>query len=346
MRLVIEPGTLATERWFPIFDVLLLRLEDRRHAFAAEDVGPLLESAWMIGKGKKDRELVKYAATARSHDRIADRNLVRIDRSAPRGGCAENDHTTSLHPQDCLGFLAQPFSVIVENEWFDGAFLLWMARALGREALISAYRANRLVFRHAGGKGWLEKSASVLTDGVWPAPNGRHARAMRLWACMVLDSDAKFPGDAPNAELVRRLLPWVAFVHELERRSIESYLPYSALARNDLSGISKERVDALFRLTPDQRRHYNMKTGFRLKDGYDPTKSAYLAAPGIHGDEKTLFGTIPDADWGGLAPGFGKKLSLIYTEDRHRPLPADTAAIDASDKVELGRLLDAIYERI
>lgn len=34
MKLVIEEKTLATERWFPIFDIFLLHIEERRHAFA------------------------------------------------------------------------------------------------------------------------------------------------------------------------------------------------------------------------------------------------------------------------------------------------------------------------
>lgn len=346
MRLVIEAGTLAIERWFPIFDILLLHLEDKRHVFAAEDVEQLRGSAWMRGKGRKDQDLITYAVTARSLDRLADRNVVRIDSSAPRGGRVEDDYTTSLHPQDCLTFLAQPFSVIVENEWFDGAFLLWMARALGRDTIIDAYRANRFVFRHAGGKGSLERSASVLSRGIWPAPKGRHIKNMRLWACAVLDNDSKYPGDKPNAALVTKLAPWVAFVHELARRTIESYIPYTALTRYERSAVLKDRVDALFRLSPDQRRHYNMKTGFRLKDDSYPTKAAYMAAPEITFQEKELFGTIPDADWQILAPGFGNKLSAIYTECKHRPLKADSTAIEASDRAEFSRLLDAIYERI
>jgi hypothetical protein len=194
MRIAIVANTLAVERWFPIFDLLLLHLEDRRHAFAADDIDQLLGSAWLQRKGRQDRELITHVATARSHDRLADKNVVRIDASAPAGGRVDDDFTTTLHPQDCLTFLAQPFSVIVENEWFDGAFILWMARALKRDNLINAYRANRFVFRHAGGKGSLERSASVLSRGVWPAPNGRHSRAMRLWACAVLDNDASTLG--------------------------------------------------------------------------------------------------------------------------------------------------------
>ena len=346
MKLVIEEKTLATERWFPIFDIFLLHLEERRHAFAVEDADRLLSSVWMRGKSRKDHELVSRSLTARSHDRLADKNIVRIDQTATLGGLVSDRYTTSLHPQNCLSFLAQPFSVLVENEWFDGGFLLWMARALGREALINAYRANRFVFRHAGGKGSLTRSASVFSTGVWPAPNGRHAKAMTLWACAVLDNDAKYPGHAPNAALVRELEPWVAFVHELARRSIESYLPYTALTRYDRSAAFKEQVDALFRLSPDQRRHYNMKAGLRLKDNGNPTKVCYLNATEVSNHEQALFGNIPDFDWDKLAPGFGKGLSAIFTEDQHRPVAADSAALEASDKMELGRLLDAIYERM
>ena len=346
MKLVIEEKTLATERWFPIFDIFLLHLEERRHAFAVEDVDRLLGSAWMRGKDRRDRELVSRSLTARSHDRLADKNVVVIDQTTRSGGLVGDPYTTSLHPRDCLSFLAQPFSVLVENEWFDGSFLLWMARALNREALITAYRANRFVFRHAGGKGSLKRSASVFSTGVWPTPDRRYAKAMTLWACAVLDNDAKYPGHAPNATLIRELEPWVTFVHELARRSIESYLPYTALTRYDRGAAFKEQVDALFRLSPDQRRHYNMKTGLRLKDNGNPTKAAYLAAPEISHQERTLFGTIPEVDWDKLAPGFGKGLSTIFTDDQHRPVAADSVAIAASDRTEFGRLLDAIYERI
>lgn len=346
MKLVIEEGTLATESWFPIFDIFLLHIEERRHAFAVEDVDRLLGSAWMRGKGRRDHELVSRSLTARSHNRLADRNVIMIDQTTTPGGFVGGPYTTSLHPRDCLSFLAQPFSVLVENEWFDGSFLLWMARALGREALITAYRANRFVFRHAGGKGSLKRSASVFSTGVWPAPSGKHAKAMTLWACAVLDNDAKYPGHAPNATLVRELEPWVAFVHELARRSIESYLPYTALTRYDRGAAFKEQVDALFRLSLEQRRHYNMKTGLRLKDSSNPTKAAYLAAPEISGQERALFGIIPNTDWDKLAPGFGKGLSAIFVEDQHRPVAADSAAIEGSDKTEFGNLLDAIYERI
>lgn len=346
MRLVIEPNTLANERWFPIFDLLLLYLEDGRHAFAPEDIEGLCASAWLMGRAKKDQELLRQVATARSHDRLADKNIVRIDESAPPGGRVDDNFTTSLHPKDCLTFLAQPFSVILENEWFDGAFILWMASALGREKLIRAYRNNRLVFRHAGGKNWLRRSALVMSDGVWPAPNGRRSKAMRLWACSILDNDAKFPGHAPNAPLVADLTPLVAFVHELKRRSIESYIPHTALKRYDRSPAFKDRVDALFRLTPDQRRHYHMKNGLRLKEDPNPTMAAYMGAPEISAEEKILFSAINAEDWIKLAPGLGKHLSTIYTDNEHRPSRADANAIHNEDRTELENLLDSIYERI
>lgn len=346
MRIIIEERTLTSERWFPIFDILLLHVEDRRHVFAAEDIDLLLRSDWLRRKERKDREIITHVATARSHDRLADKNIIRIDASTPLGGRVEDEFTTSLHPRDCLTFLAQPFSVIVENEWFDGAFILWVARKLKKNNLISAYRSNRFVFRHAGGKGSLERSASVLSRGVWPTADGRHSRAMMRWACAVLDNDSKYPGHAPNAELIKSLTPWVAFVHELAKRSIESYLPYTALIRHEHSASFKDRIDALFRLSPDQRRHYHMKTGLRIKSDTNPTIAAYLAAPEISDQEKNLFGSIAETDWVKLASGFGHKLSSIYMDSGYRYVEIDAAAMAEDDKAEFSRLIDEIYGRI
>jgi hypothetical protein len=146
--------------------------------------------------------------------------------------------------------------------------------------------------------------------------------------------------------LISGLTPWVAFVHELARRSIESYIPHTALSRYDRSSSFKYRVDALFRLSLEQRRHYHMKNGFRLKEDANPTSAGYMAAPEISQQEKALFGPIPASDWSRLASGFGKKLSMIYTDIQHRPVAADTSAIENDDKAEFGCLLDAIYERI
>lgn len=346
MRLYIEARTLADQRWFPIFDVLLLHIEEGRHSFSLDGLQALLACEWFRPKAINERDLIKKSATVRSQIRLADRSLVVIDSRTPRGGRIDDDYTTSLHPLDCITFLSQPFSVIVENEWFDGAYLLWMAKVVDREKFISSYRANHFVFRHAGGKGSLARSAVVLSKGVWPTPNDRSVRAMKLWACVVLDNDAKFPRHNPNAIIKEELTPLVSFIHELARRSIESYLPYTALTRYDNTSGFKEKIDALSRLTKDQRKHYHMKNGFRYDRQQSPSKVDYAAAAEVHANEKNLFCSVPDSDWPRLASGFGKKLSSIFVENHFRPDSNDKTAIDNDDILELRILIDAIYERI
>jgi hypothetical protein len=157
-------------------------------------------------------------------------------------------------------------------------------------------------------------------QGIWPRPDGAHWVAKKFWAAALFDNDARFPGDNPNSRIVEDLRPHVVFFHQLQRRTIESYLPYSILCRFDTTSAFKRKIDALFRLNDDQRRHYNMKRGFRFGEETSPSKTAYLAAPDdiVDRREKQLYSGVPDADWHELAAGFGRGLSAIYAEEEHR----------------------------
>ena len=59
----------------------------------------------------------------------------------------------------------------------------------------------------------------------------------------MLNNDSRFPGHNPNERIIAELRPLVAFVHQLGRRSIESYLPRTALTRYDRTPAFKEKVD-------------------------------------------------------------------------------------------------------
>jgi hypothetical protein len=91
MKLEIEQRTLRDERWFPVFDVLLFFLDEERHSFAAETVEEILRSSWFAQKPKNDQDILRGAAIVKSHERLADRSLVRIDASTPRGGKLDNE---------------------------------------------------------------------------------------------------------------------------------------------------------------------------------------------------------------------------------------------------------------
>jgi hypothetical protein len=349
MKIAIESATMADVRYFPILDVLLVLVETRKHGISVDNLAQVFVSPWFANKAKSDRELLQRAALVRSHDALLDKSAVFIDAGVRIGGVVHLERSeTRLHPLDAISFLAMPFSVIVENEDYDGSFLFWMARAVEFDKFIEAYRDGRFNFRHAGGKSGLVRSAKILSRGVWPRQDDRYARAMQLWCCAVLDNDARFPGEEPNKGIVDELKPYVSFVHQMTLRTIESYLPYSAMLQFNASAAFKSKVDALFRLHPVAKRHYHMKRGFRFKDGTIPTKAEFMAAASevVVEDEKAVYGTISSGDWTLLSDGFGRGLARIFVEEAHRPTQADRLALGEKRAAEMRALIVNIYSRL
>ena len=341
MRIELTSALINEPTWFSIVDVILLLVEERRHSISMSCLPDVLASSWLSTRSPSDRELIRRSVVARSRDSLIDRNLVVVDPAAPRGGRFDRDQRrTTLHPLDAILFLTQPFAVIVENDWYDGAFLLWMSRALGFSKFLEAYRGGRFHFRSAGGKDGLVRSAIALSSGVWAREDQRHRQAKAMWACVVLDSDARFPGDEPNHEIVAEVATHVMFVHQLQKRSIEAYLPFTALHR---AAGPKAKLDALARLDPDQKAHYHMKRGFRLPENPDPSKAEFMAHVKPHPEEKRLFASLPEGEWALLRGGFGRNLSSVFSDDHERPQREDADAISPADRIEILELIKTIY---
>ena len=176
MNVQVAPTVLRDPRWHPFLDVVtdIVRQPDSRHAFDASQYESISKSAWLLGAtGARatTAELIRLSAKAASRDMISDFVTVRIDDLAPSGGETLAQRTIRIHPLGALVILMQPLHLIVEDENSDGAFVLWMARLLGRDTIRRSYRAGRILFRHAGGKTQIRKSAEALTFGVWPRSN-------------------------------------------------------------------------------------------------------------------------------------------------------------------------------
>lgn len=345
MKILISPSVLSEPKWLPILDVILLIIEDARHSIAAEELYTILESRWVKERPRDVRDLIRAATTTRSYDAEIDQSSITIDSSCTRGGvCEFEKNNTILHPLDAILFISTPFQVIVENENFDGAFILWMARAAGYTKLLTAYRSGRFIFRHAGGKDSICRSAAIFSNGVWARADNRYGKAFRLWLCAVLDNDSTHPGHKPNIDIISRAQTATAFVHELRKRSIESYIPASKIKQLDAGKILHEKVDALFRMNEQQRNHYHMKKGFKFKANIPPTKANYMAQ--ANNEEKALYSSVNEQDWEKLMDGFGGGLSKIYTEEKSRSNPNDTSFTDGADREEILQLAKAIYQRI
>jgi hypothetical protein len=271
-------------------------------------------------------------------DALADKRTVLIDDSARRGGEERGSTSTALHPLDAILFLSTPFQVIVENEWFDGGFILWMAKGLGFTQLLHAYQKNRFIFRHAGGKDSIIRSAKVFSQSVWPRPNRATDRAFRQWMCVVLDNDARDPDDDPNRQIVEAAQPHVFFVHQLQRRSIESYLSRETLLTIDNTGSFRQKVEALFRMSPNQRRYFHMKRGFRFQRDTPPTKASFMSSA------EALYGGVVPGDWNLLMNGLGRSLSTVFVDPLKRPNTNQPDLVSTEARAELLNLFRSIYE--
>lgn len=347
MRIHISSSVYSDEKWFPFLDAILLIVGTQRHSFASHNVGALLESSWLKTRNRSSSELIKRSCLASANDALRDSTHVIIDDTVKRGGsCDRSNNSTKIHPLDAIFFLSQPYQIIVENEEFDGAFLFWMAKALGFERFIHAYRAGYFIFRHAGGKDSIARSARIFCRGVWARNDGSYWREFDQWLGVVLDNDARFPGDQPNADIVKDAGEYAAFVHQLRRRSIESYIPIAKLYRFDSSPLFSEKVTALESLNAAQRNHFHMKRGFRYDRESQPTKANYMAAAEVSQQEKALFSDVADNRWSAIMLGFGKGLSSIYSVEKYRPTSKDPEFTCADDKVELELLIKTIYSRI
>jgi hypothetical protein len=86
--------------------------------------------------------------------------------------------------------------------------------------------------------------------------------------------------------------------------------------------------------------HYDMKKGFKF------SKAEYMQSSNIGAAQKSLFASVPDADWENLIEGFGRKTGDIYVDERHRPNVEDSCLKNPVDCQELCHLITEIYKRI
>ncbi|MDI1366455.1 MAG: hypothetical protein PSX79_16620 [bacterium] len=208
-----------------------------------------------------------------------------------------------LTTTDALSLVDTPFKILLENGRFDRAFLLAMMPSSFRPFFEWLEHTDQLMFFGTGGLGELKK---VVDEQV----SRKEHRRLTHWA--MFDSDAGAPGersrDARQAveACQERQVPF----HILQRRALENYVPKAALfdwanSGGADAGLRRERIDALFRMTPEQRHHFHFKSGFPQH----PSAS-----------EGALFATVPGDVRATLAGGIHKnaigRLFTSATQDR------------------------------
>ena len=320
MNIKITANVLAERRWHPLLDVIasILQQPEIRHSFDTSQYVAITKSPWLegaTGERAGTAEFIRSSIKAASRDGLSDGVTLLIDDLAPQAGENLTGNVIRVHPFGALTILTQPLHLIVEDETSDGAFVLWMARLLGRDRIIRSYRAGRLIFRHAGGKNQLAKSARALTFGVWPKKSPIFS--LQLRAAAMLDSDARFPGHEPNKQIATEVEEFVAFVHVLGCRTIENYIPLK-YAQRRLGPIPS--LAAYFRMSEVQRRHFPLKKGFKTGDPpvAHQNHPAFLADTNLQQEERELFRPVTALDWAQFAGGFGTALAGLFCEPDYR----------------------------
>src|ERR1700738_4285803 len=86
VKIIFGSSVLLERRWYPIVDVVMLLVEDSRHALAPETSDIILTSEWLKERSIDTRELVRLSITGRSYDNLVDKTSVTLDTHCRRGG--------------------------------------------------------------------------------------------------------------------------------------------------------------------------------------------------------------------------------------------------------------------
>ena len=225
-----------------------------------------------------------------------------------------DDPVAQLSLDDALRVLDEPLSILVEDIEADWSFLLGIMRASERDKLLMAVEHNWVKPIHGGGSGLKKQLLSRLQMA---------HKILRTFA--LFDSDRLHPDELISdwtpigpcegyniEQVARSYLPCRYWM--LERRSIESYMPKSHIAKM-INNVHRDASDAFFRLTPAGRWYFNMKSGFN--GDRDAKKKAR---------QKDLYNAVSLADRAALQTGFSGQLAKQYQQALHEAFDWDSEA--------------------
>lgn len=225
--------------------------------------------------------------------------------------------------QDAIRYLTSPAYIVLENAAADGGFIDTLMAKFERRMLSDAQSDGWWTYRHAGGTGEFGKRIDEIR-AVTPGP-------MRVIA--IADSDAEFPGHLPRklSDLQQACADRSVKLLILRKREIENYIPPSLLLKL-LNGPRRTVAEELARLSPEQRDHYDMKSGFpREPDGSVQVSPSQTA----------LYASLSNPRQQRLAGGFGAIASFFVERREH--FTADLIRINCTDR---GKELDDILNEI
>lgn len=325
MRFALPPEVFAEDAaGLDALDSLLHRVIDEVHHLIVLDAEHVEQTAWFQGLRPHRKELVRSVVYAVAFMTPGRRLIVGNELSLP--AAAKLAYKALL--------------VLVEGEESDGLLLEVAIDTYGHAETKRLWKhrpttGDAVTILHGGGSGGLQKKLERIM---------READEEALPARLVVmtDSDARWPGDlSPKASSIEQLctshaVPFVV----LSCRNAESYIPDAVLLRwsdEPSRAAAKKQVEALTRLTGEQRDHYRMKGG-STKPGHERHGLWEVDRTDAPEEQRTLYATVSAADRAALT-GFHDKIISVFKD------PQLTASeLDARDQRRDLRKLVAIIE--
>jgi hypothetical protein len=294
MRVVVEDDVFAApEHALHLYSLLALAL-DGRHHLVVDRAGSGF-SAWYQQRSRADQEACDLVLDAglEAETRGTSRRSIMIVRGATDW---EGDPPRATLA-DALVLLNKPFSVLLENWKSDFAFLLAMAKPEQRSFLERMKHKKWLHAENGGGLQDMERRVQELkTDPV---------ERLTLW--VLFDSDARRRGaPSPASKKLHVACGKRVPFHQLERRTIESYVTRAALEAWGARWSMDDRVSAFYEMPEDDQRYFfNMKGGFQ-KDQKDVNSGV---AEDLYGPPR-----LDPAIRARLTQGFGSNLRNVFAD--------------------------------
>jgi hypothetical protein len=359
MRFILHADAWQTDEDRFQIEGILLKVEDRWHNLDSTDCSKLINSDWFADMISSAQQLVKAALT---HS---------VTSGRPKRGPHVREVNVSygslkgaLSPKKARLFAETPLMVVVENRFSD-AKKGFASRILDilAPATTDLVEIGALVFDSGGG---IMEIPKVVKEKL------ERAQALGIPPRVVtfMDGDTRYPGDTTSDGAKQSLQAKTACeksnvsLHRLAKRSIENYLPDEALqgwakARGKARGKWVDWVNALKKLSPDQRDHFPLRGGFQKVRGQTSSRrDEFLIAQASRKLEEWCRETCPGgADKSIMKARFRKIASIILdifeTARKSKPNPSKKETElykDVSHDVEkrltkgAGRTLDMAFD--
>lgn len=206
--------------------------------------------------------------------------------SAWSANSASRVTVTREHLDHMVEDLSKPAVLVVENLNADGGFVTAVCGAFREQRILRALENHWLEIMSGGG-------STIVMVAESCAKKFRH----NVRVVTLLDSDRLYPDHSTDSHVkAEKLSRHCVKAHVLELREAENYLPNCLLAAMGTPATTARRLEALKRLSPEQRGYFDMKYGFGKEE--KPQKAVPL-------QRRELYADVPEDVRRAVHDGFG-----------------------------------------